>query len=267
MNVVKDSGMSTPELAQARSFVLEAELPIAIETMGETPPGVVSPFDSARQQAAVVGSDVVSFVKDITEEQRKDIINASLLAQLVANKKVPDPQNLDGILAWYKEYFDVMGKIGFAVQSQGFAKYSEQSDSFEAHQAIIDIVTTALAGASPAALPLVLKTLESLKKLSDDSPWITLFHRESRSGNTARFQVSVADSPSTGSSLNIFAFGLSADASVTQVLFFRFKKNHATLQHNNAMLTINETVLAGIRDDVAQKITKFSKDFVAGLDI
>lgn len=264
--MVKDLDMSTPELARARSFVLQAELPAVIEVLGETPPGVESPFDAAKQQAAVVGSDVVSFVKEITEEQRKDIVNASLLAQLVANKRVPDPEDLAGILAWYKEYFNVMSQIGFAVQSKGFAEYTEKSDSFEAHEAIIDVVTTALAGA-PAALPLVLKTLESLKKMSEDSPWITLFHRESRSANTARFQVSAADNQPTGSSLNVFAFGLCAKATITQVLFFKFEKNQATLQHNNSMLSINETVLAGIREDVAQKITKFSKDFVAGLDV
>ncbi|MET0165690.1 MAG: hypothetical protein ABW318_11915, partial [Vicinamibacterales bacterium] len=119
----------------------------------------------------------------------------------------------------------------------------------------------------PGALPLVLKTLESLKSMSEDTPWITLFHRESRSANTARFQLSLADSEPTGSFLNVFAFGLTATANVTQVLFFKFKKNESTLQHNSSKLTINDTMLAAVRDDIALKITKFSKDFVAGLDI
>jgi hypothetical protein len=159
-----------------------------------------------------------------------------------------------------------MSQIGFAVQSKGFNKYVEKADSFETHEAIIDVVKMALVGA-PAALPLVLKTLESLKSMADNTPWITLFHRESRSANSARFQVSVADGESTGSCLNVLAFGLEAEATVTQVLFFRFKKNKSTLQHNSSKLSINEDVLTAIRDDVAQKITKFSKDFVAGLDV
>ena len=259
--------MSTPDVAKARSFVREVQLPGARpETLGDAPPGEASPFDAAKQQAAVVGSDVMSFVKQITPEQRKDLVNASLLAQLVANKKVPDADSLEEILAWYQQYFDVMSQIGFAIQSKGFARYTEKADSFEAHEAIIDVVKIALAGA-PAALPLVLKTLESLKKMSDDTPWITLFHRESRSANTARFQLSVADGDTTGSFLNVLAFGLEAEATVTQVLFFRFKKNKSTLQHNSSKLSINDTVLAAIRDDIAQRITKFSKDYVAGLDV
>lgn len=256
--------MNTSDIAQARSFVLQAQLPPPFpETLGEQAPGDASPFDAAKQQAAVVGSDVVSFVKEITPEERQDIVNASLLAQLAANKQIPDPQDLKGILDWYTAYFDVMTRIGFAVQSKGFAQYVEKADTFEAHEAIIEIVKTALAGA-PAAIPLVIKTLESLKSMSQDSPWITLFHRESRSANTARFQVSAAD---TGSSLNVLAFGIAAKATITQVLLFKFKRNESTLQHNSSTLTMNPPVLAGIRDDIAQKITKYSKDFVAGLDV
>src|SRR5689334_13789544 len=110
--------MSTPDIAKARSFVQQAQLPMAQPrtlAAGEKAPGEASPFDAAKQQAAVVGSDVISFVKVITEQQRQDLVNASLLAQLVANKKVPDAQDLDGILAWYKQYFDVMSQIGFAI--------------------------------------------------------------------------------------------------------------------------------------------------------
>jgi hypothetical protein len=256
--------MNTTAIAQARSFVMQAELPAPFsETLGEQSPGDASPFDSAKQQAAVVGSDVVSFLKEITPEQRQDIVNASLLAQLAANKKVPDPKELKGIVDWYTAYFDTMSRIGFAVQSKGFATYVEKAGTFEAHEAIIEIVKMALAGA-PAAIPLVIKTLESLKSMSQNSPWITLFHRESRSANTARFQVSVAD---TDASLNVLAFGIAAKAALTQVLFFKFNKNEDTLQHNSSILTINPTVLAGIRADIAQKMMKYSKDFVAGLDV
>jgi hypothetical protein len=259
--------MITPTIADARSFVRTVELPPPNpDILGETSPGEQSPFDAAHQQAAVVGSDVLSFVKETTPEQRKDIVNASLLAQLVADKKVPAPEHLDDILAWYRHYFDVLSHVGFVVQDKGFARYVEKADAFEAHEAILNVVKTALAGV-PAALPLVIKTLESLKSMSDDTPWITLFHRESRSANTARFQVSLADTGPGGSFLNLFAFGLVAKATVTQVLFFRFRKSESELQHNSSKLTINDAVLTSVRDDIAQRIAQFTKDFVAGLDV
>jgi hypothetical protein len=114
----------------------------------------------------------------------------------------------------------------------------------------------------------VTKTLESLKKLSDDSPWITLFHRESRSANTARFQVSLAEADdNAGLLVTLMAFGVEARAQVTQVLFFKFKKNDATLHHHSGKVTINSMVLTGVRDDIARKLSGFTREFVAGLDV
>jgi hypothetical protein len=77
-DLVQDLGMNTADIAQARSFVLQAELPPAFpEILGESAPGDISPFDAAKHQAAVVGSDVVSFLTEITPERRQDIVNAS----------------------------------------------------------------------------------------------------------------------------------------------------------------------------------------------
>jgi hypothetical protein len=67
---------------------------------------------------------------------------------------------------------------------------AEKSDTFEAHEAILQVAATLLAG-TPAALAVVKKTLEALQKMSADSPRITLLHRESQSANTARFQGSL----------------------------------------------------------------------------
>jgi hypothetical protein len=259
--------MSMDAVSDAKTFVQRAVLPPPPPAVlgEEKAPGEEAPFDAVKQQAAVVGSDVVSFVKELGPDQRKDIVNATLLAQLVASKKVPETKSLDDVKAWYKEYFNVLAHIGFAVQDSGFAEYTEGGTTFEAHEAIIDIAKAILAGTT--ALPLVIKTLESLKSMNKDSPWLTIFHRQSRSANTARFQVSLADGDATGSFLTLMAFGISAKATVTQVLFFRLKKNESTLHHQSGKMSINDGVLALVREDVAAKIGKFTKEFVAGLDL
>ena len=262
----------TQTVTQARSYVQQLDIPAAPpEVEGEGPASRAASvdfgFDSAKEQATVVGSDVVAFIKGITPEQRADLVNATLLAQLAAKKKVPAPQDLAGVLDWYQHYFDVLSNIGFVIQETGFAEYDEGADTFEAHEAILDVARVVLAGA-PGALAVVIKTLESLRKMSADSPWITVFHRESRSAKTARFQVTLAEPDENGGLLvRLMAFGVEAEATITQVLFFRFKKNHATLRHHSGKVTINPTVLAGVRDDVAAKIAAHAKSFVAGLDI
>ena len=259
--------MSMDSQSDAKAFVERAVLPPPPPPVlgDDQAPGDQAPFDAVKQQAVVVGSDVVSFVKELDADQRKDIVNATLLAQLVASKKVPEPKSLDDVKAWYKEYFNVLSHVGFAVQDMQFAEYTEDGKTFEAHEAIIEIAKSVLAGA--AGLPIVIKTLESLKNMNKDSPWLTIFHRQSRSANTARFQVSLADGDAKGSFLTMIAFGVSATATVTQVLFFKFKQNESTLHHQSGKLTINDKILASVREDVAGKILKFTKEFVAGIEL
>jgi len=260
--------MSTQTVSRARTFVEQAELPPP-PPVDRGPAIAATPFDfdAAREQAAVVGSDVIAFVKGLSATQRQDLVNASLLAQLVAKKTLPAPTSLDEVLQWYDTYFDVLSNIGFVIQDKGFAEYEEKSATFEAHEAILDVAAVVLAG-SPGALAIVKKTLESLQKLSSDSPWITIYSRESRSATTARFQVSLAEpGEDDGLLVTIIAFGVDAKATMTQVLFFKFKKHQAVLRHHSGKVTVNTDVLGSVRDDIAAKLQAHTKGFVAGLDI
>jgi hypothetical protein len=259
--------MSEQAIRSALEFVRAAALPAPYPALLEGAPKAGFDFDAAREQAAVVGSEVIAFVKGITPEQRSDVVNATLLAQLVAKKNCPEPKSLPEVLAWYDRYFDTLSQVGFVVQDKGFAEYTAASDTFEAHEAIIEVAATLLAG-SPAALAVVKKTLEALHKMSADSPWITLFHRESQSAETARFQVSLVDGDENAPFLvSTIAFGLQASTKVTQVLFFKFHRNRVRLQHHSGKATVNAQVLAGVREAVAAKLSRFAGDYVAGLDL
>src|SRR5687767_11507866 len=114
----------------ARNYVRRAELPAPRpDLLADTEAGSPAEkkavtdfvFDKAKDQATVVGSDVVAFVQGLTPEQRQDIVNATMLAQLVAKNKVKEPQTLADVLAWYDEYLNVLDNIGFVVQERDFA--------------------------------------------------------------------------------------------------------------------------------------------------
>ena len=256
--------MSHPQASRAREFVKSLSLP-------EPPPvnfniaKAPTTFDAAKDEASVVGSDVIAFVKGITPEARGDIVNATLLAQLVAKKKNPDVTSLQRVGEWYDTYFDTLSQIGFVIQDKGFAEYQEKSDTFDAHEAIIEVATTLLAGA-PGALALIKTTLGALQKLSADSPWITLFNRESQSAKTARFQISLVEPDDNARLLlTLIAFGLEAKSTLTQVLFFKFHKNDVTLRHNSGKVTIDAALLAAVRDQVSGKLVAYVSDFIKKL--
>ena len=253
------------DITKARRFVGAVDLPAPPAPRFDVAKSRGFSFDTAKEQATVAGSSVISFVSGVTAEQRKDIVNALLLAQLVAKKKIAEPTTLKEVVAWYDAYFDVLSNIGFVIQDKGFARYDEKSMDFQAHEAIIEVASALLAGA-PAALALVKLTLQALQKMSQDSPWITLFNRESQSANTARFQVSLVHQDENAQLLvTLMAFGVEARMTLTQVLFFKFRQNEVTLQHNSGQVTINAQVLGSVREAVAGKLSAFTSTYVQNL--
>jgi hypothetical protein len=257
--------MSEDRIIKAHRFVNTVQLPEPPALDFDVVKAPPTDFDALKDQAAVVGSDVISFVKGVTEERRKDVVNAALLGQLVAKKRVADPKSIEEIKVWYGAYFDALSQIGFAVQDKGFAQYQQKGDSFEVHEAILDVAAALLAG-SPGALALVNTTLKALQKMSKDSPWITLFNRESQSASTARFQFSLVEQDANaGFLLSLLAFGLEARSNLTQVLFFKFHSDSVSLYHQSSKVTINDQVLGSVRDAIAAKLVAFANDYVRSL--
>jgi hypothetical protein len=250
---------------RAREFVVAADLPP--EPGGEllATDNNQPIFDAAKAQATVVGADVISFVKGVTPEARQDIVNASLLAQLVAKKKTPDPDSLQELGDWYNTYFDALTHIGFVIQDMSFARYREGDENYSAHEAILEI-GTALLGGSPAALALFKTTVTALQKASGNESWITLFDRESRTTRNGRFQISLVEKTDDDQlMLSLMAFALEAKHTLTQVLLFKIRSNDLTLEYNSSKVTINADVLAAVRGAIATKLATYASAYITAL--
>ena len=252
---------ATPQ--SAREFLNTVKLPTPARARGGVE-GVreIIDFNAQKNQAMVVASDIVSFVKGVSNERRQDIVNSSLLAQLVANKKVPDKKN---IIEWYNAYFDVLENIGWVIQDRSFSSYTEEADGLEAHEAIIKVASVFL-GAAPAALAVVISTLEALKSMDSSKPWMTIFDRESKQAKTGHFQIALAEQGDNDQFLvSLMAFSLKAESTLTQILFFKIRNDEVELEKCSGKVTINDKVLSSIRDLVSQKIAAHTSDYIAKL--
>ena len=252
---------ATPQ--SAREFLNTVKLPTPARARGGVE-GVreIIDFNAQKNQAMVVASDIVSFVKGVSSERRQDIVNSSLLAQLVANKKVPDKNN---IIEWYNAYFDVLENIGWVIQDRSFSSYTEEADGLEAHEAIIKVASVFL-GAAPAALAVVISTLEALKSMDSSKPWMTIFDRESKQAKTGHFQIALAEQGDNDQFLvSLMAFSLKAESTLTQILFFKIRNDEVELEKCSGKVTINDKVLSSIRDLVSQKIAAHTSDYIAKL--
>jgi len=245
-------------------FVRDVDLPPAPQLRMEgAEEAAQDAFDAARSQAAVVGSDVISFVKGVTAEARQDVVNCALLAQLAANKSVPDKESLRD---WYRAYFDTLTNLGWVAQEQGFSEHHEAGSDLEAHKAVLRVAAVLL-GPGSAALAVVKTTLDAMGSMTD-KPWMTIFKRESQTSKAGRFQVTVVEPAADGGFMvALMAFELAATTQLTQVLFFKFRASDVTLKHASGRVTINTDVLAAIRAAVADRIAEHSRGFVAQLPI
>src|SRR5258708_1762233 len=178
--------MESQRVPKTVAFIDGLELPPKPKARSGPRKATAEAIAKAKQQAVVVGPDIVSFVSGTDPALRTAILHSALLAQLAANRKVP---SRDEIRAWYEAYFDVLVQLGWAIQDRGFSEHHEAGDDFEAHQAILTIAASVLGPAS-TALVVVQSTLDSMKAMAKGS-WMTIFQNESQAAKAARFQVTV----------------------------------------------------------------------------
>jgi hypothetical protein len=258
-------GTASDRIASAKDFIEQVDLPKAptqVRDFGAAPSEFVP--DPDKEQSLVAGSEVIAFTKGVTAERRKAITHSALFAQLVANRKVTDENDME---AWYKAYFGALTNVGWAVQSTDFITYEATSAQADVHQAVLQIASGVLGQASAGYL-LVKASLDALKNLDQGSPWITVFRRESQKSRSSRFQVGLAtEDPQGGFLVKLLAFRLDASTANTQVLFFRFKAEHAALYKFSGSVTIDEGVLGSVGPTLEQRIGAYVRSYIVSVPI
>ena len=221
-------------------------------------------FETTSPQAAIAGADVFTFAEGVTPEGRQAVLTSALLAQLAARKQVPDLANFEG---WYRAYFDVLSNTGWAVEAVEFKEYQQESNDFDAHNAILDIAAVVLAG-SVTGIALVTATLKALQKMSSEDPWIQVFKSESHSAHAARFQIGFVD-PEEGGRLRvkIMSFSLDAELNKVQVLFFRSEMSAVTFRHSSADLAGDLEILRTTRDAVRARLAGRANRYIGEINI
>lgn len=229
-----------------------------IKQSAETTAGEV--FDKAKMQAQVVGSGVYSFAQGVTAEVREGISDSALLAQLVANKQVSaDAQPLE----WFAAYSKVLQNVGWTLQERGWTDYSAEGTAVEVNEKIIEVMTVAL-GPAPAAIAIVTATITALRAMSQNSPWITLFSRESQKARIARFQIGLVEKEVDGEVfVSLLACLIEAKNDITQVLFFKFRNAGASFKANSAKVSINRQAIAELGPAIRKQVRAYQLDYLS----
>ena len=248
----------------ARDYVLRLELPEhAHRGAPRSPRGAPIVF-APEQQAVAVGSELTEFTARVPVNLRDAIADSILLAQLAANKTdATDPD----VFHWYDKYVEVLQHIGWGIRDVEFQAQFVSDIDVELHKAIIPVMMSML-GPQAAAASLVLAVLRGLASMDHRTPWITLFDRLSEHAHGAKFQVSYVDADDHGEpEITLICFGIKADRTITQVLFFKRSAQTAELKKAGSKLAVSRSRLESARDAIKQRVAPFIADYVAKIEI
>jgi hypothetical protein len=253
--------MSTP-IMSTRDFIMRLELPEPGPTF-ESAATIEHEFSSARQ-AVAVGSQIAEFTETVPSTVRGPIANSLLLAQLAADKATAQSPD---VFDWYEKYSQVLRGIGWQVRDVDFATQTVGNTNAAVHKEIIPVLT-ALLGPQMAAVSIVIGVLQGLQNMEANSPWITLFDRTSRHAAGAKFQVTYVDADAQGQpEITLVCFGITAERTITQVLFFKFSAQRAELKTGTTRLAVSLERLHADKEAIAGRVKTFIAEFVQNIEI
>jgi hypothetical protein len=210
--------------------------------------------------AAVDAGSQVSFVVGLTDQQKSDTLNSTLLAQLAASKQVnrdSDPQ------AWYDQYINVLSQVGWVLQNFSFTQYQASGSTFDVNTVVLEVLAEVATGDELSAATATLAALEA----NPSGDGATLLNTETHSASQGNFQIAVASNVNGTVIMKLGVFYFSTTDTIVQILGFRFGSSSTSFFKDAEVINLNNDVYSLVRDAVIAKLGDKAQQFVVDLDI
>ena len=218
------------------------------------------PVGVGKNQDYVADGSLASFVKNLTGQQKQDVLNSALLAQLAASK-IYDRQN--ETTKWYDFYKRVLENVGWVIQSFQFKEYQTENSSFKLSEVTLEILG-ALVEPEAEIMMVVKGTIDALSKSKGG---IALFDFGSTSGGNSNFQIMPCTlDQSQQITLALMAFEFHARHYEDDFFFFSWSSQDTKLNYATQTCTLNEDVYSQVREDIIKKLGNRARTFVKNLD-
>ena len=214
-----------------------------------------------KDEAFVNTGSLVSFTDKLSGEDKEDVLNSTMLAQLHANKVANRYTDTDG---WYKSYIDVMENIGWIIQDFKFKQFESSSASFKISEVCLELIK-ALVGDDAAVLKDV---VEMFTALSKNEGGLTLFDTHSFSASKGNFQILPCTKDESGQVvLSFFGSFFNVKSSEQDFFFFSWKSEDVKFFYAGENLTLNKEIYSKVREAVKRKLGNHATDFIDDLEI
>ena len=219
------------------------------------------PVTDGKDEAYVDDGALVSFMSKVSGQQKQDVLNVTLLAQLAANA---DADRFKDTEAWYRKYIEVLENTGWVIQNFDFQRYQTHQDSFTVDNSLLDILKSLL---SRNQYIIIERTLESLKG-PENAPWWEVFNSSSTSGDNGNFQISPCEVDESGQVvMTLGAFHFKASQSSDRWFWFVYKSSSMKFFRSCQVCTLNEAIYAEVRDLVKDMLGSHAHDYLGKLKL
>jgi len=214
------------------------------------------------EQAFISDKSLVSFASGVTAAKRWDVLDSILFAQLAADKKF---ELQSDTFDWYSKYNEVLRTLGWITETSLFANKELQNSVVEVKDEIVSILSVAFGGIAVA--PLVIKVLDSIKKLGDDNGNIIAFSKNTSKDEKGAFQIAYASETDGLVTMLSGIFRITATHVLSQILFFKSSKDFTGVSYNVSKNTFQEKNFGEVRELVVKKLGERRQSTLAQLDI
>jgi hypothetical protein len=253
--------MAVDDVTQRADFIDSLELedvPSEIAALEATP---VEIADDAKAGYVNAGS-LVSFVAGMTAQNKSDVLNSTLLAQLAANKKFKREEQPR---EWYEFYREVLERgCGWVVPAWKFAEFKAEGATFSVDEVVLKILK---AFATQNDIAVVMETVEALKSLADKDRRLVLFERTTHTSRNGNFQIAASAESDGVAVMKIGSFYFTTSQTVTRILWMEFKGTDTSLYQAGQTCELNSEVYAKVREAVVRKLGDNAYKFIAEIEI
>lgn len=212
--------------------------------------------------AVVDAGSLVAFTDALDDQQKADVQNSVLLAQLAASKKYDRDSDTEN---WYKFYRSVLEQVGWVVPTFSFSSVSGGGSRFTVDDVVIQLLQ---AIATSDEITIVEAAINALKDMDSKDHAVVIFETNTHGAANGNFQIQSCNvSPGGTLVMNVGAFYFSTSETVTRVLFFNFPSNSTSMFAARQTMDLDENVYAQVRDAVSTKLGDRAVQFVSNLDI
>ncbi len=227
----------------------------------ETPPQPPVP-SSADATAFVNKSSILIFDQNVSAQQQEDVLNSTLLAQLVADHKYSGQSNSKD---WYLTYSDILKNIGWDFDGFTFDQFKSNGKEVCVNEAVMNFLESLL---SENALVIAKGAISALKGLGNpNKAAASIFNQSHNQQTSGQFQFGNVTKSGDAVELKLGAFYYTSNKKSDDILWVKYANDQVSVFGATAGIILDAEIYEEIRSAIVEKLGSHAKNSIAKLEI